>query len=405
MLAAIAYHAEGAILYYLPPPYSPQVRPVGSGEEHPRTRFVTAAGFQTMAKLGTAGWLQALCCGTADSAARHDQGQDQDQAQPRGRRCEACNPSGRQPVSTSSPLTPPESPRAAADGPCPARASPPPLSPRRRHRLARLRPGAQLHGLSPEEEPSASSPPPPPPPPDVLHQPESFDRADPAKWAAPAAWLQFPAEIRNMIYNDLLHWPDSPTLYRGFNRKLDAYYRRKAGGVEGEPFPIFDGKLNTPTILLLCQAITRECLSVLRQRRLGIDRLPPWNMPLARPRAGSRFLGRQTLQNLPFLDVHISICEGTRGSGWAWFAAVADLFDILMETNSFLHLRVIFRIGTCREVWYEELEVYRQLMKKVGLLSCLFYETVARAVLTWATYRSISSASTAPTSPTRDWWK
>ncbi len=161
-----------------------------------------------------------------------------------------------------------------------------------------------------------------------------------------------------MIYDISLQWPDSTALYQGYNKKIEEYYYQKITAGWGdsdsnnndEPevlppaFPAFDGRLSTPTILLLCRAVTAECLPMLRSRRLVVDRLPPWLPGQPAPMRVSQFLGRLTVQSLRHLEIRMSLGQGRLGSGWAWITVVDDLFGVLLERNRFETLRVMVRM-------------------------------------------------------------
>ncbi len=193
-----------------------------------------------------------------------------------------------------------------------------------------------------------------------------------ARWAEPCSWFHFPAEIRNMVYAAALRAPDCHALYRRYDRQLSAYYQRKAEAeTETEPPCRFDGRLATPTVLLLCRAITRECLPFLKERVFVVDRIPPWPRGDMAPPKISRFLGRTTFQNLRYIDIRLSLGEGSLGSGWVWGPLVDDLLDILGEWNSFDCLRILFRYHdvTQHNVWHEESKIYRNLVEKVGTQS------------------------------------
>lgn len=153
-------------------------------------------------------------------------------------------------------------------------------------------------------------------------------------------FLRLPSEIRNMIYSMSLHWPDSQTLYSGYKEEITRYYMSKYAGMDVE-FPVYSNRLRTPTILLLCRAITAECLGILKSRTLVIDRLPPWLPGTKRPMRISQFVGTATLQSLRFLQVHLDLGLGRLGSGWVWSEVVRELVDILLVRNAVEDLRVV----------------------------------------------------------------
>lgn len=178
-------------------------------------------------------------------------------------------------------------------------------------------------------------------------------------------WFTFPAEIRNMIYDLLLHWPDCRELYGGFYKELDAYYFRRKGC--RHEFPSFERQLRTPTILLLCKSITEECMPMLKSRWLVIDRVPPFQAGDTGPIPISQFIGRRTLQSVVHIDIRIGLGEGNLGSGWIWVKILDQLLEILSERNSFRDLRLLIRLCNVDNynIWREEFRIYEDIMRKV----------------------------------------
>lgn len=183
----------------------------------------------------------------------------------------------------------------------------------------------------------------------------SHPQAPPQRATVPFTFLLFPPELRNIIYDMSLELPDSHTLYRDYNRQIGEYYVRRSMGVE-EEFPVYHGRLRTPTILLLCRAITRECLPVLKARNLVVDRLPPWLPGASRPMMLCQFLGVQTLQSLRFLEVRLALGHGKHGSGWVWSELLVELVEILLRKNVFEKLRFVISMHKLNErrLWFEE---------------------------------------------------
>ncbi|KAK3687367.1 hypothetical protein B0T22DRAFT_126983 [Podospora appendiculata] len=167
--------------------------------------------------------------------------------------------------------------------------------------------------------------------------------AHPSRASSGYSFMHFPGEIRNIIYDYALDYPSSLELYAPYKQRIDEFYARRNKGII-EDFPQFSGKLRAPTILLLCRAITAECLPILQSRRLVIDRLPPWLPGHVRPMPICRFIGIRTLQSVKNLEIRIPLGHGSLGSGWVWSDIAGGVFDILQESNSFEHLRVIITI-------------------------------------------------------------
>ncbi|ROW13235.1 hypothetical protein VPNG_04846 [Cytospora leucostoma] len=151
------------------------------------------------------------------------------------------------------------------------------------------------------------------------------------------SFFVFPAEIRNIIYDHSLHWPDCVSLYRSFYRQIPAYPKGDEPHQE-----CHQRKFKTPTILLLCRRVTQECLPILKSRCFVIDRLPPF-MPSGLTSI-TDFIGRRTLQSLHHIDIRIGLGEGPLGSGWIWTKLLDEILAILSERNSFVRLRLLVRM-------------------------------------------------------------
>jgi len=173
----------------------------------------------------------------------------------------------------------------------------------------------------------------------------------------PFFFFCFPGEIRNEIYSYSLHWPTSQELYRSYNRRADNYYHHQATHPDEPraPFPGYAPRFQTPTILLLCRAITAECIGFLRTRTLVIDAIPPWRSGSDRPMPLTDFIPKSTLQAIRRLDIKIPLGSGSLGSGWVWSDIACDLFRMLREKNRFQYLRVaiIIRYNPGHGAWTE----------------------------------------------------
>jgi hypothetical protein len=184
------------------------------------------------------------------------------------------------------------------------------------------------------------------------------------------SFLSFPAEIRNQIYDYACHWPDSQSLYAHYNREIDKYYAARRAGNTTVKFPIWRGYVKSPTILLLCRQITRECRPILESRFLVIDRLPPWPQGASHPVPLTKFITKPTLQSVKRLEIRFTLGQGEEGSGWYWFKIIRELFDILLEENCFKELRVILCMTSLNdsEVWLQDTEYLKRIQRKVSLI-------------------------------------
>lgn len=184
----------------------------------------------------------------------------------------------------------------------------------------------------------------------VVEQPSENDRE-----VRRPSFLDFPPEIRNMIYHYSLHRPDCADLYRSYYKQGQSWHR---------------AHLKTPTILLLCRRITDEGMPVLRARWFVIDRVPPCMRPMPDGRGGflrmSNFIGRETLQRLEYIDLRVGLGEGALGSGWIWNRVLDELLGILSERNALVHFRLLIR--RCNQddspsiwatEWQEEMQIRR----------------------------------------------
>lgn len=168
----------------------------------------------------------------------------------------------------------------------------------------------------------------------------------------PYSFLDFPPELRNIIYDLVLVYPTCSQLYSVYYSQIAAI---KPGHYQTRR--VIHRKFHTPTILLLCRRITQECLPILRSRTLVIDRLPPfrstkmWTQEDGGGTLSSLcyFVPRATLQNLQHLDLRVGVCEGSAGSAWLWRRLVDELCDILSERNRLVTLRFVARV--CNPPW------------------------------------------------------
>lgn len=175
------------------------------------------------------------------------------------------------------------------------------------------------------------------------------------------SFFDFPAEIRNMIYDHSLHWPDCVDLYRTFYRQITTYPTNEKPYSEQVQY---QRNLRTPTILLLCRRVTEESLPMLKSQRFVIDRLPPF-LPGGLLEI-TDFIGRRTLQSLHHIELRIGLSEGPLGSGWIWMRLLEEVLTVLKERNAFVKLRLLVRLCDRQMVpHYEPENMYRKYISKV----------------------------------------
>jgi len=142
-----------------------------------------------------------------------------------------------------------------------------------------------------------------------------------------ARFLSLPPEIRNTIYAFAARYPTCEELYAGYQRQVDRHLltksrrpRRRAAGSKSDGssprYPRYKKKFRTPTILLLCRAITAECLPFFKSAKFVVDQLPPWGPGKSSPLKLTDFISRRTLQGLSEIEVYVPLGIETFGGGW-----------------------------------------------------------------------------------------
>lgn len=180
-------------------------------------------------------------------------------------------------------------------------------------------------------------------------------------------FFTFPPELRNMIYEYSLQYPDSRQLYSSYylhkQLELDA---SRSNRRPTSPTP-WAPRIRPQTILLLNKRITNECLPMLKSRTLVIDRLPPPRALRERKSFAikacstrrhddfhhfmqlSDFITPRTLQSIPHIEINVGLCEGPLSSGWAWRPVIEELLDILKQRNVCTKLRLLLRLCNTHE--------------------------------------------------------
>ena len=175
------------------------------------------------------------------------------------------------------------------------------------------------------------------------------------------SFLAFPSEVRNIIYHFAIDYPTCRSMF-------DSYYRYNKPDTAGDFCEVMF-HYYTPTVLLLCKQVTREALTVLRSRPFVIDRIPPWVLGQSLPLPITYFVTPPTLRSIRFLEIKITLGEGTHGSGQVWRRVLDDVFAVWRDGNSVARLRVMFKLCNLEfeDMWhYWELTEYEQLVKFVS---------------------------------------
>ncbi|RDW69593.1 hypothetical protein BP6252_08613 [Coleophoma cylindrospora] len=144
-----------------------------------------------------------------------------------------------------------------------------------------------------------------------------------------------PPELRNLVYDYALDWPQLSTLLMHVRRDEHP----KISPAQKGPLPALPATcsssltiLETPTILLLNRQITQEALRVLRQKPLILDSsLPSAGMCI------TEYIGPTTLQHVRLMVLDIALSQS---NATAWLRMVEVLLDLLRATNSLTRLVV-----------------------------------------------------------------
>ncbi|TRX98738.1 hypothetical protein FHL15_000080 [Xylaria flabelliformis] len=179
-----------------------------------------------------------------------------------------------------------------------------------------------------------------------------------------------PAETRNAIYQYAVNYPTCREIFDAYYDQLEKFKVRNMNGV----LCGFSVGFHTPTILLLCKQITREALAVLRLRPFVIDRIPPWIMGNAKPLPLTYLISKNTLQNVRFVEIKLSLgdCENY-SSGRVWFQVLEDVLKAWSGKNSLLRLKVMIKVSNIDidGLWDFELRYYAEIVKMASLLTPL----------------------------------
>ncbi|KAI5919474.1 hypothetical protein F4810DRAFT_703499 [Camillea tinctor] len=178
--------------------------------------------------------------------------------------------------------------------------------------------------------------------------------------------VDFSTEIRNTIYEYAVDYPTCRGLFDSYYRQLEAAKSQMHLCDPHEEPPPFKLTRRTPTILLLCKQITLEAMSILRLRPLVIDRIPPWVMGNSVPLPLTDFISKATLQNIPFVEIKLSLGIGRYRSGDVWLQVIKDMLDAWSERNSLVQLRIMFKLADVqyRGIWCE-LEDYDNIKNTI----------------------------------------
>jgi hypothetical protein len=186
----------------------------------------------------------------------------------------------------------------------------------------------------------------------------------------PMWFYTLPPELRVNVCNFCIDYPHCRDLF-------DCYYnqrtRRHAEDTKGkqslalmvQPNSGESIRFYTPTILLICKKITLEALCQLYTHTFLIDRIPPWVMGNGQPLPITDFMPKFTLQSLRYLEIRISLGEGS-GSGRVWLKMLVDLL-LSLGQHSLIKVKVVFKIKGMRNwfIWPNELHYYDNIRKKV----------------------------------------
>ncbi|KAJ2967502.1 hypothetical protein NUW58_g10435 [Xylaria curta] len=121
-------------------------------------------------------------------------------------------------------------------------------------------------------------------------------------------------------------------------------------------------------MLLLCKQITREALTLLRLCPFVIDRIPPWIMGNSRPLPLTCLISKNTLQNLRFVEIKLSLGDGDGFfSGRVWFRVLEDVLRAWSGENSLIRLKIMIKVSNIDtdRIWVFELKNYAAIVNMI----------------------------------------
>ncbi|KAI0402087.1 hypothetical protein F4802DRAFT_608975 [Xylaria palmicola] len=174
----------------------------------------------------------------------------------------------------------------------------------------------------------------------------------------------FPPEIRNAIYQYVVHYPTCRELFDAYYGQADRLRSRNDNDVSSD----FEVRLYTPTVLLLCKQITREALTLLRPCPFVIDRIPPWIMGRTRPLPLTHLIGKGTLQNIHFAEIRLSLGDGEMYlSGQVWLQVLKDILRVWSGKNSLVRLKIMIKVNNILKDrrWVSEINNYAKIINMI----------------------------------------
>ncbi|KAI1853298.1 hypothetical protein JX266_002004 [Neoarthrinium moseri] len=190
------------------------------------------------------------------------------------------------------------------------------------------------------------------------------------------SFLSLAPELRNMVYQYCVHYPGSRELF-------DSYYIQREKRKRNPTDSAAKGKQAQQLAGRSKSKITREALTILRARVLVIDRIPPWVIGETLPLPISSFITKATLQSVRYVELRLSLGEGTSGSGRVWSKVLTDLLKCL-DNHNLVKFKVVFKLKDIHNwpLWFNELCYYELIMNKASLSS-----VIARTMLTGQQFR------------------
>jgi hypothetical protein len=162
-----------------------------------------------------------------------------------------------------------------------------------------------------------------------------------------SVFLQLPREIRDMIYEYAIDYPDMSTIFakaREINKT--AYDTRPRGDTTaGLPYVVLPKPqylpLATPGLLLLNRQISAEAVDVLRKKTWYLkEPIPDKDYVAGHAPDIIEFIGEETLQNIRHASLTLDFQNWPLGESWDW--TIQMLLDTwYISTNlETLHVRV-----------------------------------------------------------------